>query len=56
MYSFRIILQKLRPNLTQAEGFITGVGAKMFTIADPVIDCGTAVNVMYGFIYWLAAR
>ena len=25
------------PNLTQAEGFILGVGAKMFIIAGPVI-------------------
>ena len=35
------------------EGFITGVGAKMFTIARPVIVYGTAASVVYGFIYWL---
>ena len=39
------------PKLTQAEGFILGVGAKMFTIAGPVIVYG--VSVVYGFIYWI---
>ena len=40
----------------KTEGFITGVGAKMFTIAGPVIVYGTAASVVYGFIYWLATR
>ena len=40
----------------QTEGFITGVGAKMFTIAGPVIVYGTAASVVYGFIYWIATR
>ena len=40
----------------QSEGFITGVGAKMFTIAGPVIVYGTAASVVYGFIYWIATR
>ena len=35
------------------EGFILGVGAKMFTIAGPVIVYGTVASVVYGFIYWL---
>ena len=35
------------------EGFVFGVGAKMFTIAGPVIVYGTAASVIYGFIYWL---
>ena len=35
------------------EGFISGEGAKMFTIAGPVIVYGTAASVVYGFIYWL---
>jgi stage V sporulation protein AC len=39
--------------LTQAEGFVLGVGAKMFTIAGPVIVYGLAASVVYGFIYWL---
>jgi len=32
--------QKLRPDWTQAEGFILGIGAKKFIIADPVIVYG----------------
>ena len=44
----------LRPKLTQAEGFILGVGAKMFTIAGPVIVYGTVASVVYGIIYWIA--
>ena len=35
------------------EGFVLGVGAKMFTIAGPVIVYGLAASVVYGFIYWL---
>ena len=41
------------PKLTQAEGFILGVGAKMFTIAGPVIVYGTGASVIYGVIYWI---
>ena len=41
------------PILTAAEGFILGVGAKMFTIAGPVIVYGTLASVVYGFIYWI---
>jgi len=41
------------PILTAAEGFILGVGAKMFTIAGPVIVYGTVASVIYGVIYWL---
>ena len=37
------------------EGFSLGVGAKMFTIAGPVIVYGLAASVVYGFIYWLCA-
>ena len=35
------------------EGFILGVGAKMFTIAGPVIVYGTVASVIYGVIYWI---
>ena len=35
------------------EGFVLGVGAKMFTIAGPVIVYGTVASVIYGIIYWL---
>jgi stage V sporulation protein AC len=41
------------PKLTQAEGFILGVGAKMFTIAGPVIVYGITAGAIYGLIYWL---
>lgn len=41
------------PKLTQAEGYILGVGAKIFTIAGPVIMYGTVASVIYGFIYWV---
>lgn len=30
-----------------------GVGAKMFTIAGPVIVYGLAASVVYGVIYWI---
>ena len=35
------------------EGFILGVGAKMFTIAGPVIVYGVSASVVYGLIYWI---
>ena len=41
------------PILTAAEGFILGVGAKMFTIAGPVIVYGVAASVVYGLLYWI---
>ena len=41
------------PNLTPAEGFILGVGAKMFTIAGPVIVYGVSAGVVYGLVYWI---
>ena len=37
----------------KTEGFILGVGAKMFTIAGPVIVYGLSASVVYGFIYWI---
>ena len=38
---------------SKTEGFVLGVGAKMFTIAGPVIVYGVVASVIYGFIYWL---
>ena len=38
----------------KTEGFILGVGAKMFTIAGPVIVYGLSAGVVYGLIYWFA--
>ena len=38
----------------QSEGFILGVGAKMFTIAGPVIVYGVSASAVYGVIYWIS--
>ncbi len=38
---------------TKAEGFILGVGAKIFTIAGPVILYGTLTSVIYGVILYI---
>ena len=35
------------------EGWILGVGAKIFAIAGPVIAYGTVASVIYGVIYWI---
>lgn len=37
----------------KSEGYVLGVGAKMFTIAGPVILYGTVASVIYGVIYWI---
>ena len=37
----------------KTEGFVLGVGAKMFTIAGPVIVYGVSASVIYGLIYWI---
>lgn len=37
----------------KAEGFVSGMAAKMFVIAGPVIVFGLAASVVYGIIYWL---
>lgn len=37
----------------RAEGLVSGMAAKMFLIAGPVIVYGTAASVLYGVIYWL---
>ena len=37
----------------KTEGFILGVGAKMFSIAGPVIVYGVSASVVYGLIYWI---
>ena len=37
----------------KTEGFVLGVGAKMFTIAGPVIVYGVSASVVYGVIYWI---
>lgn len=37
----------------KTEGFVLGVGAKLFTIAGPVIVYGLAAGVVYGLVYWI---
>lgn len=38
---------------TTAEGLVLGVGAKIFTIAGPVILYGTLSSALYGLIYYI---
>ncbi len=38
---------------SKSEGYILGVGAKIFTIAGPVILYGLAAAVVYGVIYYI---
>lgn len=37
----------------KTEGFILGLGAKMFVIAGPVLVYGITSSVVYGVIYWI---
>jgi len=41
---------------SKAEGYVLGVGAKMFTIAGPVILYGTAASVVWGIIYYILEK
>ena len=38
---------------SRAEGYVLGVGAKIFTVAGPVLLYGTLAGAVYGVIYWL---
>ena len=38
---------------SRSEGFVLGVGAKIFTVAGPVLLYGTAAGAIYGVIYWI---
>ncbi|MBQ8322094.1 MAG: SpoVA/SpoVAEb family sporulation membrane protein [Clostridia bacterium] len=38
---------------SKSEGFVLGVGAKIFTVAGPVILFGISSGVVYGIIYYL---
>ncbi len=40
----------------KSEGFVTGVAAKMFTIAGPVIVYGTTASIIYGLIYYFICK
>ena len=38
---------------SRAEGLVLGVGAKIFTVAGPVLLYGTLAGAVYGVIYWI---
>lgn len=38
---------------TKSEGLVLGVGAKIFTVAGPVLLYGTLAGAVYGVIYWI---
>ena len=40
----------------KAEGYVLGVGAKMFVIAGPVIVYGTIASVIWGILYFFLHR
>lgn len=40
----------------KAEGLITGLAAKMFVIAGPVLVYGTSAAVLYGIIYYVLEK
>lgn len=40
---------------SHAEGLILGVGAKIFTVAGPVLLYGTLAGAVYGVIYWIVS-
>lgn len=40
----------------KSEGWITGVGAKIFSIAGPVIAYGTLASFVWGVLYWLIGK
>ena len=40
---------------SKSEGLILGVGAKIFTVAGPVLLYGTLAGTVYGVIYWIVS-
>lgn len=40
----------------KSEGFILGVGSKLFAIAGPVILYGVSAGFVYGVVYWIVLR
>ena len=38
----------------KSEGFVTGTGAKLFTVAGPVLAYGISASVIYGVILYIA--
>ena len=40
----------------KAEGIVTGMAAKMFVVAGPVIVFGTVASVVYGLVLWVMEK
>ena len=40
----------------RAEGIVTGMAAKMFVVAGPVIVFGTVASVVYGVVLWVMTK
>ena len=38
------------------EGPVLGVGAKLFSVAGPVLVCGISSAVLVGLIYWFLGK
>ena len=38
---------------SKAEGLVLGIGAKIFTVAGPVLLYGTLAGAVWGVIYWI---
>ena len=49
----RKIKKSFRVYLTQAEGYVLGVGAKLFTIAGPVLVYGISSSTIVGLVYYV---
>ncbi len=41
---------------SRSEGYVLGVGAKIFTVAGPVLLYGTAAGIVYGLIYYVCLK
>ena len=40
---------------SKSEGLILGVGAKIFSVAGPVLLYGTLAGTLYGAVYWIVS-
>ena len=49
----RFLSLSVKPLFVLLLGLVLGVGAKLFTIAGPVIVYGTLAAVVYGAVLWL---
>ena len=38
---------------SKSEGLVLGIGAKIFTVAGPVLLYGTLAGAIYGVVYWI---